>query len=1013
MNYLKTELYELIKRDDSIFDFIQESALDGLWYWDLENREEEWMNPKFWTTLGYDPAEMPHKAAAWQNIINPDDLKIAAINLNKHLEDPLHPYEQICRYQHKNGSIVWIKCAGIAVRDHNGKPIRMIGAHTDISEFKRQEEFLISCNQAALIGYWEVDLVKQKIYWSKTTKEIHEVPLSFEPDLTTAINFFKEGENQDRIVAAFTLCAAEGHAYDLELQIITFNNNHKWIRAVGQATFANGSCRRVYGTFQDITISKEANIALTQEKEKLQSLLQSTNSGSWEWNIQTGETVHNEKWANILGYKLSEISPISSSKWMSLVHPEDLERSNSKMQDCFDRKQEYYNCEYRIKHKNGEWIWVVDQGKIITWTDDNKPLMMFGTHTDITAKKNDAARNLLFIENTPTAIAMLDNNMKYLAASEKWMSDYNIDKTSAIGRSHYELFPEIGEEWKTIHKKCLEGISDKREEESFVRQDGSIQWLKWEIKPWFNDKGKVGGIIMYTEDITSRKKTEEQLRVSEEAFRGNFENAAIGMALLDLDGKWLEVNHSLCTILGYTEDELIKLTFQDITHPEDLEADLHLVQELIEGKRSYYHMEKRYIGKNGHVIYIILAASLVRASSNEPLYFISQIIDITPLKKAESELATSLSKTQSLMDANTQVAIIETDLKGTIVTFNKGAENLLGYTREEIISHYTPSIIHLEEEVKARAILIFEKYGSQVSGFDVFTFIASKAEYDTNEWTYVKKDGTTLPVQLSITAIKTNGVTTGYLGIATDISHIKNVEKEIQSLLHVTQDQNERLKNFAHIVSHNLRSHSGNITMMLDLLNYEQPEMKSNEYIQLLGDASENLKETITHLNEVVVMNTSISDNLQNLNIHEYLQNTIRNIAAIATKAEVTINNQVDPTITIQAVPAYLDSILLNFITNGIKYRSHRDDSFIKIAATIDADYVVVAIEDNGVGIDLKKNLNKLFGMYKTFHGNKDARGIGLFITKNQVEALGGKIEVSSELNKGTTFKIYFKYEKS
>jgi PAS domain S-box-containing protein len=148
-NYLKTELYELIKKDESIFDFIQESSLDGLWYWDLQNPENEWMNAKFWTVLGYNPEEMPHKSSSWQNIINQDDLKVAIDNFTKHCENPNHPYDQIVRYTHKNGSTVWIRCRGLAIRDENGKPIRMLGAHQDISEIKRSEQESIYAKEKA------------------------------------------------------------------------------------------------------------------------------------------------------------------------------------------------------------------------------------------------------------------------------------------------------------------------------------------------------------------------------------------------------------------------------------------------------------------------------------------------------------------------------------------------------------------------------------------------------------------------------------------------------------------------------------------------------------------------------------------------------------------------------------------------------------------------------------------------------------------------------------------------
>ena len=141
-HYLKRELYEDFARDSTLFEFLQLGSLDGIWYWDLENPEHEWLSPRFWELLGFDPAEMPHRASAWQDLINPDDLKTAIANLAKHRADPNYPYDQIVRYRHKNGSSVWVRCRGIAIRDDNGNAIRMLGAHTDLTELKRTEEDL-------------------------------------------------------------------------------------------------------------------------------------------------------------------------------------------------------------------------------------------------------------------------------------------------------------------------------------------------------------------------------------------------------------------------------------------------------------------------------------------------------------------------------------------------------------------------------------------------------------------------------------------------------------------------------------------------------------------------------------------------------------------------------------------------------------------------------------------------------------------------------------------------------
>jgi len=142
-NYLKSELYNLIKNDSSVFEFIQAGSLDGMWYWDLENLENEWLSPKFWETLGYDPKEKQHLASEWQDIIFQADLKLAIDNLERHCSDPNYPYDQIVRYRHKDGSTVWIRCRGLAIKDNSGKPIRMLGAHSDVTYLKETEKEIL------------------------------------------------------------------------------------------------------------------------------------------------------------------------------------------------------------------------------------------------------------------------------------------------------------------------------------------------------------------------------------------------------------------------------------------------------------------------------------------------------------------------------------------------------------------------------------------------------------------------------------------------------------------------------------------------------------------------------------------------------------------------------------------------------------------------------------------------------------------------------------------------------
>ncbi len=139
-NYLKIELLERLRNDPNILDFIQRGSLDGVWYWNLENTEDEWMSSKFWETLGYDPKTKTHHAHEWQSIIFDEDKEIALKEMKKHIENPDYPYDVVVRYKHKNGSTVWIRCRGIAIHDENAKAVRMLGSHIDITDIKQNDE---------------------------------------------------------------------------------------------------------------------------------------------------------------------------------------------------------------------------------------------------------------------------------------------------------------------------------------------------------------------------------------------------------------------------------------------------------------------------------------------------------------------------------------------------------------------------------------------------------------------------------------------------------------------------------------------------------------------------------------------------------------------------------------------------------------------------------------------------------------------------------------------------------
>jgi PAS domain S-box-containing protein len=285
--YLKKEIYELLKTDESIFDFIQESALDGLWYWDLEKPENEWMNAKFWMVLGYNPDEMPHKSSAWQEIINQNDLKLATENFTKHCENPNHPYDQIVRYTHKNGSLVWIRCRGMAIRDKNGKPIRMLGAHQDISDIKRNEQELLKAKEIALeseekyrslydnapLSYQSLDengcFVDVNPMWTKTLGyELKEVIGKWFGD-------FLHPDSIEHFRKNFPAFKKRGHVSDVQFKIRRKDNTYILISFEGSIGYTpEGKFKHTYCVFKDITDIRQAELALKQSESKFRALFE-------------------------------------------------------------------------------------------------------------------------------------------------------------------------------------------------------------------------------------------------------------------------------------------------------------------------------------------------------------------------------------------------------------------------------------------------------------------------------------------------------------------------------------------------------------------------------------------------------------------------------------------------------------------------------------------------------------------------------------------------------------------
>jgi signal transduction histidine kinase len=238
------------------------------------------------------------------------------------------------------------------------------------------------------------------------------------------------------------------------------------------------------------------------------------------------------------------------------------------------------------------------------------------------------------------------------------------------------------------------------------------------------------------------------------------------------------------------------------------------------------------------------------------------------------------------------------------------------------------------------------------------------------------------------------------------VDYFKKREITSQGSLSLANDQNKRLQNFAYIVSHNLRSHTGNLQFMVNLYNQPDSKNEREEIFEHIKSISKSLNSTVEHLEEVVKIQAEISKDRKVIAFEPVFKEIMGALANNINEANAKVEYDFTKAPEIDYIPAYMESILQNLLTNSLKYRHPDRQPLIKCYTADRNKHIYLVFEDNGMGIDLSRHGDEVFGMYKTFHDNADAKGIGLFITRNQVESLGGSIKIESTVDVGTKFTI-------
>jgi PAS domain S-box-containing protein len=593
----------------------------------------------------------------------------------------------------------------------------------------------------------------------------------------------------------------------------------------------------------------------------------------------------------------------------------------------------------------------------------------------------DACLSARLLDAVGEAVIATDPRGKVVYWNEAAKRLYGWSAEEVMGRPITEVTPseELLDRAEEIMSELQAGRSWSGE---FLvrRKDGSTFPATVTDTPVHDEGGNLVAIVGVSRDVTEYKRAEKALKESEQRFASSFRDAAIGMALVGLDGRWLQVNPAMCRIVGYPEEELLDKTFQDVTHPDDLDADLEHVRRMLAGEIDTYGMEKRYVHREGHVVWGLLGASLVRDDEGEPLYFIAQIQDITGRKRAEGERLRLAEHVRRLLES-TDEGIYGIDLQGTCTFANRAAARMLGYEPEELLGRHVHETIH---HTRADGSPYPDEECPIYRAFREVRGVRVEGEV---LW---RSDGTALPVEYSSYPVVEGGRLEGAIVTFVDATERKRAQEDRERLLargwkaraeaeerkRISRELHDRVAHAMAVAHQSLELH--------EALKQRDPET---------AGAKMRLAKAMTK--EAMILTRDLSSKLRSAEAQEGLH------AALSSLLEATVPPGTERTVSVEGdeafVPPHVREQLFVILREGVRNAvSHSGAGRIDVRVRISPEEVAGRVEDDGRGF---------------VEGVGGAHG-GIRSMEERAELVGGTFELSPGAGVGTSIEVRLPLER-
>lgn len=511
--------------------------------------------------------------------------------------------------------------------------------------------------------------------------------------------------------------------------------------------------------------------------------------------------------------------------------------------------------------------------------------------------------------------------------------------------------------------------------------------------------------ILYRNDENNKSIFEKLQVTNNEILESNERYDIVAKATSDTIWDWkieddsFIWNKGIQGVFGYKKEEIGKTSkwwFERI-HPEDSLKMSVKLYSFLEQKTEKWQDEYRFQCADGSYKYVFDRGFLVKDKEGKPIRMIGAIQDITKQKEEEQRLRlletviTQNKDAVMITDIDTSTEVIP-----NIIFVNSAFTDMTGYKASEVIG---------------KSPVMFFGPKSDILEFDKLKTAIQAYKECLVETIFYKKNGDEFWINFSMIPVTNkDGDHSHWISIQRDVTEEKNKEKEREQLIRELTQNNKDLKQFSYITSHNLRAPLSNLTGLLNLvedMSIEDPELK--EIISGFTKSTHLLNETINDLVKVVIIKDNPSIQKEKVLIKEIFENVFNQLSFLISLHKPILKIDLEEITILNINKSYLESIFLNLLTNAIKYRSESRQLRVSISSKVVDDNLVLSFKDNGIGIDLERNKDKIFGLYQRFHNHPDSKGLGLYLVKSQVEAMGGTINVTSTVGKGTTFTITFK----